>query len=137
MNWLRNFMIGRYGLDQLNIALLAAMMFCTLASSLSGSLILYLLSLIFMVLAIFRLMSRNHSSRVRENEKFLIFWNAVKRGWNRIRGWFAAQKRRFADRKTHRYYRCPNCKKQLRVPKGRGKIEISCPICHTKFIKKT
>ena len=39
--------------------------------------------------------------------------------------------------KTHKYYKCPTCKQVVRVPKGRGKIEINCPKCHTKFIKRT
>lgn len=137
MNWLRNFMMGRYGVDQMNVGILVAMMVCTLLSSLTGFLPLYLLGIALMCWAIFRILSRNGAARARENQKFLVFWEAVKGVWHRVRNWFATCKRRFADRKTHRYFRCPNCRQTLRVPKGRGKIEISCPHCRTKFIKKS
>lgn len=137
LNWLRNFMMGRYGLDQMNIGILIGMMACTLLSSLTGFFPLYLMGILLMGWAIFRTLSRNTSARMKENQKFLVFWEAVKREWHKVQGWYRTQKQRFADRKTHRYYHCPNCKKQLRVPKGRGKIEITCPMCRTKFIKKT
>ena len=137
MNWLRNFMMGRYGLDQMTVGILIVMMACTLLSSLTGLLLLYLLGIALMCWAVFRTLSRNGAARARENQKFLIFWEAVKKECRKVQNWFAARKRRFADRKTHRYFRCPQCRQTLRVPKGRGKIEISCPHCGTKFIRKS
>ena len=41
------------------------------------------------------------------------------------------------DRKLYHYYRCPKCRQKLRVPRGRGRIQISCPRCGTQFIKKS
>lgn len=137
MNWLRNFMMGRYGLDQMTVGLLVGMMVFSLLSSLTWFLPLYLISIALMVWAIFRVFSRNTAARARENEKFLVFWNQVKKWWNGVRQWFAKQKRKWDDRKTHVYFRCPNCKKELRVPKGKGKLEVTCPLCRSKFIKKT
>ena len=78
MNWLRNFMMGRYGVDQMNVGILVAMMVCTLLSSLTGFLPLYLLGIALMCWAIFRILSRNGAARARENQKFLVFWEAVK-----------------------------------------------------------
>lgn len=31
------------------------------------------------------------------------------------------------------YYYCPNCKQQVRVPAGKGKVRITCPRCEHKF----
>ena len=42
-----------------------------------------------------------------------------------------------SDSKTHKIYRCPQCRQKIRVPRGKGKIEITCPTCRTKFIKRT
>ncbi len=137
MNWLRNFMMGRYGLDQMTVGLLVGMMVFSLLSSLTWFLPLYLISIALMIWAVFRVFSRNTAARARENEKFLVFWNQVKKWWNGVRQWFAKQKRKWDDRKTHVYFRCPNCKKELRVPKGKGKLEVTCPLCRSKFIKKT
>ena len=137
MNWLRNFMMGRYGLDQMTVGLLVGMMVFSLLSSLTWFLPLYLINIALMIWAVFRVFSRNTAARARENEKFLVFWNQVKKWWNGVRQWFAKQKRKWDDRKTHVYFRCPNCKKELRVPKGKGKLEVTCPLCRSKFIKKT
>ena len=73
---------------------------------------------------------RNIQARYAENEKFMRWWRPVS---NRIRG----AQGRFADRKTHCYFKCPECGQRLRVPKGKGKIMITCPHCHTKFDRKT
>lgn len=137
MNWLQKFMMGRYGVDQMNIGVLILSMVCTFTASLTRWLLLSILGTALLAYGVFRMFSRNVSARSKENQKFLVFWNKVKGIWYRIKDWFSGKKRRFADRKTHCYFSCPKCKRKLRVPKGKGKIEISCPICGTKFIKKT
>lgn len=137
MNWLQKFMMGRYGVDQMNIGVLILSMVCTFTASLTRWLLLSILGTALLAYGVFRMFSRNVSARSKENQKFLVFWNKVKGIWYKIKGWFSGKKRRFADRKTHCYFSCPKCKRKLRVPKGKGKIEISCPICGTKFIKKT
>ena len=130
-------MMGRYGVDQMNIGVLIFSMACTFTASLTRWLLLSILGTALLAYGVFRMFSRNVSARSKENQKFLVFWNKVKGIWYKIKDWFSGKKRRFADRKTHCYFFCPKCKRKLRVPKGKGKIEISCPICGTKFIKKT
>lgn len=130
-------MMGRYGVDQMNIGVLIFSMVCTFTASLTRWLLLSILGTALLAYGVFRMFSRNVSARSKENQKFLAFWNKVKGIWYKIKDWFSGKKRRFADRKTHCYFSCPKCKRKLRVPKGKGKIEISCPICGTKFIKKT
>mgnify|MGYP005827637421 CR=1 FL=1 len=137
VNWLRNFMMGRYGVDQMNVAVLIFSMACTLIASFTGWLAISLLGMLLLAYGVFRMFSRNIAARQKENQVFLKFWDQAKTFWYRIQGWFRGKKRQFDDRKTHCYFSCPKCHKKLRVPKGKGKIEICCPICGTKFIKKT
>ena len=87
-------------------------------SSARLKLLLTTVSYIFMILAIVRSLSRNVYKRYEENRKFLLLWQ------------------QFKD-KDHRYYNCPRCRQQVRVPKGKGKIAITCPKCRERFIKKS
>ena len=86
--------------------------------------------LALLILCYFRMFSRNIQARYAENQKFLRWCGPVS---NRLRN----ARMRFADRKTHRYFKCPQCKQRLRVPRGRGKINITCPHCHTQFVRKS
>ena len=124
---MRRFLYGRNRVDQLNIFLLvAALVLSVLSLILSRfgpvcaiiGLVVNLGSYVLLFWYIFRFLSRNLEQRALENRRFLTW------------------KSRITDR-NHRYYRCPNCKQTVRVPKGRGKICIKCPKCSEKFIKKT
>ncbi len=126
----RRFMAGRYGTDALNQFLSIFAVVLLLISLVSGWGLFTLLGLVALVWCYFRTISRNISRRTEENYKFYTMQE-------RVTGKFKGVKRRWDDRKTHRYYRCPKCRQLLRVPKGRGRIEISCPRCGTQFIKKS
>ena len=119
---LRRFMDGRYGTDKLNSMILWVGVGVCLVSLFIRfpliNLILTLLSYILMGIAIFRTLSRNTYKRYQENRKYLMLVQRLK------------------DRE-HRYFSCPRCKQSVRVPRGKGKIAISCPKCREKFIKKT
>ncbi len=116
------FMAGRYGTDRLNMVILCAGLFVSLLSVWSHSalwdLIFTLLSYGLMIWAIWRSLSRNTYARYQENRKFLQMIDRVK------------------DRKN-RYFDCPKCHQMVRVPRGKGKISITCPRCQEKFIRKT
>ena len=118
----RHFMLGRYGTDKLNMAILGAGLICCLLAMVLRlafvDLLLTLLSYALMIWAIFRMLSRNTYKRYRENRKYLQLLDRVK------------------DR-DHRYFDCPRCRQPVRVPRGKGKIAITCPKCKEKFIKKT
>lgn len=118
----RHFMMGRYGSDKLNMTILGGgLLACLLGMFIKLpvlNLILTLLSYGLMIWAIFRMLSRNTYKRYQENRKFLRL------------------KDRLKDRE-HRYFECPRCRQPVRVPKGKGKISITCPKCGDKFIKKT
>ncbi len=130
------FFWGRYGVDHLGYGIIILSMVLSLASSLTkgvsdiASYILWLLSYGLLGWAIFRMLSRNISARRLENDKFTRIWKPVKK-------WFKLQYNRIKDIKTHKYFSCPNCKNNLRVPKGRGNITITCPVCKTKFDRKS
>ena len=130
MNWLRRFMMGRYGGDQLSKALLICSILLTLTAEITSLPLLTYIGYVLLGICIFRIFSRNISKRSMENYKFAILISPVY-------SWFKKTQNRFKAAKTHRYFVCPNCKQSLRVPKGKGKIIITCPKCKTEFEKKT
>ncbi len=119
---MRNFMVGRYGTDRLNMVILSVGLVASLLSVLIKfapvNLALFLVSYGMMFWAIFRCLSRNTYKRYQENRKFLQLTGRMK------------------DRE-HRYFDCPKCRQMVRVPRGKGKISITCPRCREKFVKKT
>jgi hypothetical protein len=134
-NWLRNFMIGRYGPDQLYFFLFILAVICLVVSRICAAIPALYLAFLFvgyalLVFALFRMLSHNIYKRRQENDRFLRFW------WP-IRQWFVNQHLRFKCRKTHRFFRCPSCRNLLRVPRGKGKITITCPRCGERFSRKT
>ncbi len=124
----RTFMYGRYGFDELTGFLsVATVLFVVLALFWRYFNIVAWLILLY---SVFRIYSRNIAARSRERAFYL-------RIRTKVQGFFRLRKNKFRDRKTHRYYKCPSCRSMLRVPRGRGKIEITCPRCGKKFIKKS
>jgi len=119
---LQRFMAGRYGTDKLNTAILTTgVVVCIVSLFIQNALanmLLIVISYGLMIWAIFRSLSRNTYKRYRENRKYLMLLERIK------------------DR-DHRYFDCPRCRQPVRVPKGKGKIAITCPKCKEKFVKKT
>lgn len=131
MNWLRKFMYGRYGVDELSIALLIVSLVLMIIGGFSSKLfILRLISDVFIVLYMFRIFSKNIYKRQQEYYKYLN----VK---NKIVGFIKGKSNRAKDLKTYKYFTCPNCKQKLRVPRGNGKITITCSKCKTQFKGKS
>lgn len=126
---MQRFMWGRYGTDRLNQVLLATA-FISLIISFVGGGFFYILATVIMVYAYFRMFSRNIAARSMENQKFL-------QKTMKIRGFWGKKKREWGQRKIYRIYKCPNCRQKIRVPKGRGKIAISCRKCGNEFIRKS
>ena len=118
-DWFRNFMLGRYGSDKLNsVLLIAGVVLMVLGSLVKKLAFLTLLAYLPLFWCMFRMYSRNLEARRRENAAFVNFFAHLK------------------DRE-HRYFRCPRCKQTVRVPRGRGKINIRCPKCSERFIRKS
>ena len=129
-NKYRQFMYSRYGNDELNVALIIIALVISLVSNFDKLWFLYFVSVVPLALAICRMLSRNTNARYNEKLKFLKLISGPKAKLLNC-------KNRIRDRKTHKYFTCKNCKATLRLPKGRGKINITCPKCGTKMIKKT
>ncbi len=117
----QRFMYGRYGSDKLNMMLLAVAVVLLLVSNFDGLYWLGIVAYVPLLLSIYRMYSRNIYKRRQENLRFLSLVSKVKT--------------RVTDR-DHRYFKCPKCKQTVRVPKGVGKIAITCPKCREKFTKK-
>ncbi len=127
---LERFMYGRYGQDNLNRVLsISALILCIIALFTRWT-ILNSLAMVLLFYCIFRMFSRKTERRGQENMTFL-------RAKGRITQIYSTIKTRMNQRKTHRFYKCPSCKKQLRVPKGKGRISIRCPKCNASFEKRT
>jgi hypothetical protein len=136
------FMQGRYGMDQLAKAE-SGLIFVLLVLSVVISLIfgrfagtgpvLFVLEVLWIALFIhlyFRIFSKNLSKRSAENQKYCNFKYRMvvkKDRW----------KKEWAQRKTYRFFRCPQCHQRVRVPKGRGRICITCPKCRNEFVKRS
>ena len=131
----RRFLMGRYGHDHLNFALVFVSLAFGIATFFTygiGDLICSILQLMLLALWAMRALSRNFYKRRAENMVFLRFWGKLKTIFKPLKNFFA----RIADR-NHKYYKCPKCKARLRVPRGRGKITITCPKCRNMFDKKS
>ena len=129
-NRFRNFMMGRYGPDQLCVALFIAALAVRIIATFLRFYALDVLSFALLIYGFFRFFSRNIEKRRRENDVFLRYWGPAR---------FKLRKSRdkFASRKTHKFFTCPNCKNTLRVPKGKGRIQITCPKCGERFERKS
>lgn len=130
MNWLRRIMIGRYGTDQLSIALLVTAILFTVVTPFVHAPWLSAISTLLIIICYLRMFSKNYAKRQEENRKFMNLYQPI-----RIK--VQKQINRLNDSRTHKFFKCPQCHKTVRVPRGKGKIAITCPICREEFIRKS
>ena len=145
-------------LDELNKALLVTAGACYLLSFVlnryAGAATLF--RLMFAAAAVFlgiRLFVRNPAARNNENMKYLTAVTAVKQFFNRLfrgadssgrptsapssEGILGRWKQQWREYRTYRYLICPQCSQRLRVPRGKGKIRVTCIKCRNQFIAKS
>ena len=123
-------MIGRYGPDQLYLALFILALILGVLATTFDLYFLLLVSYALLIFAIYRFFSRNIVKRRAENDVFLRYWAPIRLKIRRYR-------ERLKSSKTHKFFKCPNCKNVLRVPRGKGRIQITCPKCGQRFEKKS
>ena len=135
MKWLRKlgermrvFMYGRYGFDELTMFLSVSALILAAVSAFFPP--LALLAFLPLIWSIFRTYSRNIARRCAERDAYLKYLGKVKR-------YISLRRDMWRDRKTHVYFKCPVCRSYLRVPKGKGEITVTCPVCHSKTDRKT
>jgi DNA-directed RNA polymerase subunit RPC12/RpoP len=126
----RRFMTGRYGNDALNQCLCIVSLAVLVVAMISRLSLFYWIGLALLCYQYFRMFSRNISARTAENYKYYTLKENVGAHFRGLRT-------RWANRRVYHYYTCPQCHQKLRVPRGRGRIQISCPRCGTKFVKKS
>lgn len=124
------FMYERNGLDNLNFFIFC----CVVINAVVISVFhlhygFTLFNLALLIVYSFRSFSKNLRARRNENSRFLSFVRPIRKSLTLIY-------KKITDR-SHKYYRCPNCRKVIRVPRGKGKIKITCPHCQEKFDRKT
>lgn len=128
-NAIQRFLYGRYGMDRLGRALLYTGLTLLVLAVLTDSAGVNSLALVIYAVGLFRMLSRNYAARRRENDWYCRRSEPAAR---RLRLW-----RNMLRDKEHRYFRCPGCKKYLRVPKGKGRIAITCRSCGCNFTKES
>lgn len=125
---LQRFMMGRYGVDQFSKFLIGFALVLWVLNMFTHRFFLYVLALALMVYTYYRMFSRNIQKRYQENQNFLQIKNKLVRK-------FKSEKEIMKQRKTHHIYRCPGCRQKIRVPRGKGRICITCPKCKIQFTK--
>ena len=130
MNRFRNFMIGRYGVDQFSRALIILSLLLSIITTLTGLKGLVIVAYIPIIYVFYRTFSRDIQKRYKENVAYMNYFGNFKHKLNHLKLWLVGTK-------THKYYTCSKCKQTIRVPRGKGKIAITCPKCKTEFIRRT
>lgn len=123
-------MQGRNGIDQFSQFLNGVILVLLIIAIFTKSTVLDWIPFVLMAYMYFRIFSKNIPKRSMENQRFcnLRYDLSVKKN---------KMKREWEQRKIYRFYRCPMCKQKVRVPKGRGKICITCPKCREEFVRKS
>ena len=117
-------------MDEFYRFLIYAAFACAIVNLLLKSRILQLATMLLLIYALFRPLSRNHSARYAENQKYL-------KATAKLRYWLDQQKKLHEERKYHHIYTCPKCRQKIRIPKGKGKIMVRCPKCQHEFQKRS
>lgn len=126
----QRFMYGRYGMDGLGQFLMWTAMASLLLSWFVARPFFNTLAMVLLLWGYFRMFSRNVQKRYQEN---CMYYRYV----NKVKDFFKKQKSYIQQRKTHHIYKCPQCKQKIRIPRGKGRVAITCRRCGTEFIKNS
>lgn len=124
------FMQGRYGMDAFSGFLIGAGLLTAVLNAFFGSRILTVLSWAFVIFAYSRIFSKNRGRCIAQN---LWFYNHTKA----VREFVQKERGRMRVRKTHHIYTCKKCGQKIRIPKGKGRIMVTCPKCRNEFPKRS
>lgn len=137
MQWVQNIMRQSNGIDDLSKFLFKTGSIMILIGFLFSIRIISSLGFILILFMYFRTFMKEKGKFHLQNRKYHEIRNRIINYLNGQRHLAERKKKRFNERKTHRFYTCPKCKQKVRVPKGKGKIAITCPACSERFVKKT
>ena len=145
-NRFQQFMYGRYGMDQLNRFLSTVALIILVVSMFIRRPIVEIVALALLFWCYYRMFSKNISKRAAEKSEIyeisdIVPYVSLKKGRTGGSASFAQKqaqrKAHHEQKKMYRFFACPNCAQKVRVPKGKGKICITCPKCHTEFVKRS
>ncbi len=89
---------------------------------------LWIPALVALVYLLFRLFSGNAERRQMENARFLALFRSVRDGMGK--------KRPLRPDREHTYFSCPSCGQRMRLPRGVGRVRITCSGCGNQFEMK-
>ena len=124
----QKFMQGRYGVDAFSKFLLGATLVLWVINIVADSRMINTWALLLLIYSYYRMFSKDINKRYQENQKFLVLKS-------KLLARFKSEKSQMHERKTHHIYKCPTCKQKIRIPRGKGRICITCPKCKTEFTK--
>lgn len=140
---LQRLFYGRYGFDALGRVLLilglSLLFIAVMAGRFGWALFVRLAAYLVLALALVRMFSRNLPARQAEARRFQYFGqNLRKRTANFRRNWPRFWNGEWwREKRRYKYLRCPRCAARLRVPRGKGKLIITCPRCKHKIEGKS
>lgn len=120
--WLR----GRQGPDDLAVFCVDLAVVVLLVNVFARVTWLGWAALLLVAYAMFRIQSKNLGARSRENAAFL-------KGLGPVRPWVQNPRAAWGELRTYKHVRCASCHQRVRVPRGKGKLRVTCPRCGTKF----
>ena len=120
------FMKDRYGVDELYKFLLLICFVLIVINTFISNNIIRLFEVLLIVIIFYRYMSKNIKLRKKENDRYL----EIK---DKIIKLFDYNKKKYKDRNTHMYKKCPKCKQKIRLPLKKGKHTVKCPNCGNRF----
>ncbi len=123
-------MIGRYGQDELGKFILSLALILLIINLFVKTASLSAAALVLIIYSYYRIFSRDVRARYAENKKFLTSLDPLRRK-------FFSSKNKYDNRKVYKYIKCPKCKFEMKVPKNKGKIRVTCKKCGEKFIVKS
>ncbi|MGM0219926.1 hypothetical protein [Enterococcus sp. AZ126] len=126
---IQKLLVGRYArMDQLNITLLKGMLVLLLVNLFLPTMIAFWLAALLLLGLNYRFFSKRIYLRSNENTRYIV-------KMQKLKSKFDFSKEKLKARKTYTFFKCPNCKQQLRAPRGRGKIKVTCSTCKEQFNK--
>lgn len=123
-------MQGRYGSDQFSKFLLMISIALMVLSIITGKQFFYIVAILLLLYTYMRIFSKKFEKRYQENQRYLKYVSIVTAIWR-------STKEKIVKNKQYHIYKCPKCKQKIRIPRGKGKIAITCPKCHTEFQKRS
>lgn len=124
-----NWMQGRNGVDEIVTLTLWIALIVIVINLFARNMVVSLIAVALLAYAWFRMSSKDIEKRRDENQHFLSIVGP-------FGNWLRDPHRAFTEARTYKHFQCPNCGQHVRVPRGKGKVRVTCPKCHTKFDAK-